>query len=118
MERYEYFASYLSNYDGDTIKFTVDLGFEVYKTIKVRVRGVNTSEIRSSDIDELQSAYDAKKFTKNALRSAEYIIIKTYKTSGDKYKRSFTRYIADVFYFNNNVRYNLADELRKNNFSK
>jgi hypothetical protein len=42
--------------DGDTIKATLDLGYECYKTVTVRLVGIDTPEIRSNNPLEREAA--------------------------------------------------------------
>jgi len=119
---YEYSAEYISNYDGDTIDFLVDCGFGVYKKITVRVRGVDTPEIKTKDSMEKKRAKVSKIYTQTELQKAQKIIIRTYKTKTGKDKKSFTRYIADVIYYLNIddhlLSFNLCEELIKTDNGK
>ena len=89
---YKYRANFISNYDGDTIKFMVDLGFGVWKRTTVRLIGIDTPELRSKDEDTKKKAYAAKDFVFSKLADAKEIIVKTKKDKTGKYGR----YIADV----------------------
>lgn len=91
---YHYKASYIDNYDGDTIKFKVDLGFNIFHVITVRLMRIDTFELRDKDADLKELAYDAKKFVELALGVAKTIEITTYKDNKDKYGR----YLAEVVY--------------------
>lgn len=91
---YEYKAEYLSNYDGDTIKFRIDLGFSIFHDIKVRLMRINTYELREEDANLKELAYDAKKFVELALAGAKTITLTTYRDNTDKYGR----YLAEVVY--------------------
>jgi micrococcal nuclease len=102
---YEYRAEYISNYDGDTIKFIVDLGFSIYNKVTIRLAKVDTPELRSSDPAEKASAYEAKEFVRDVLVEADEIIIKTNKDKTGKYGR----YIAEVIYDGNNLSYELLN---------
>jgi len=102
---YEYNAQYVSNYDGDTIKFIADLGFGITKKITVRVAKINTPELRSKDSHGKAKAYEAKNFVEQAMLGASQIVIRTYKDKKGKYGR----YIADVLYDG----MNLTEELVK-----
>lgn len=102
---YEYKAEYISNYDGDTIKFMADLGFGIYYKITVRVHGIDTPELRSKDPEEKVKAYEAKEFVREALTNADSIIIKTLKDKKGKYGR----YIAEVLYDDVNLINTLID---------
>jgi len=91
---YQYNAQYISNYDGDTVKFIVDLGFGITYKITVRVSGINTPELRTKDPVEKAKAYEAKEFVREALLGADKLVVKTFKDKKGKYGR----YIADIFY--------------------
>lgn len=96
---YEYRAEYVSNYDGDTIRFMVDLGFGINYKLKVRVARIDTPELRSRDKILKEKAYEAKDRVKELLESAGEIILKTNKDRKGKYGR----YIAEVLFDGNNL---------------
>jgi micrococcal nuclease len=96
---YEYRVKYISNYDGDTIRFMVDLGFGIYYKLKVRVARINTPEIRSQDQISKEKAYRARDKVKELLESANEIVLKTDKDRKGKYGR----YIAEVLFDGNNL---------------
>lgn len=89
---YQYRAKFLGNYDGDTIKFMIDLGFGVWKHTTIRLMGIDTPELRSKDEDVKKRAYAAKDFVFSKLADAREIIVKTKRDKTGKYGR----YIADV----------------------
>ncbi len=91
---YEYKAKYVSNYDGDTIKFEVDLGFNIAHKITVRLKDVDCYEMNSKDEKESKIAKTAKEFVCSVLSGNNSILIKTHKDSKDKYGR----YPAEVQY--------------------
>lgn len=91
---YEYKAKYISNYDGDTIKFMANLGFGVWKRITIRLIDIDTPELRSKDPAVKEKAYAAKDYVFNSLVGAKEIIIKTQRDKTGKYGR----YIADVIF--------------------
>lgn len=93
---YEYRAKYISNYDGDTIKFEVDLGFNITHKITVRLMDIDCYELNSKDEKESRIAKIAKDFVNNILSSASRILIKTHKDSKEKYGR----YLAEIEYAN------------------
>jgi len=84
--KYLYHATYLANYDGDTIDLNVDLGFNINVTIRVRLLGVDTPELRGVDEAEKTRGQRAKDFTCQFL-SGEDVIVKTYKDKKGKYGR-------------------------------
>ena len=48
--------------DGDTVDATVDLGFDTWKHIRVRLVGINTPETRTRDLEEKARGLAAKDF--------------------------------------------------------
>jgi len=57
---YEYNAVVDRVVDGDTIKCTIDLGFNTWKKITVRMEGINTPESRTRDKEEKKRGLAAK----------------------------------------------------------
>jgi endonuclease YncB( thermonuclease family) len=72
--------------DGDTLEARIDLGFDVWRVERIRLRGIDTPELRT------KAGKAAKAYVIEALSQAPYVVLRTYKT--DKY----ARYVADVFY--------------------
>jgi len=62
--------------DGDTVDVRLDLGFQIYHDIRVRMNGINTPESRTTDLKEKYLGYQAKDLTKQFLESSEVIILK------------------------------------------
>ncbi len=78
--------------DGDTIDVTIDLGFDLYKTERVRVAGVDTPEKRTRDLEEKALGLDATYWMKENLEGAvagdDDLIIRTELVGGmGKYGR-------------------------------
>ena len=57
---YEYKAVVDRVVDGDTIDVTIDLGFSVWKKMRVRMEGINTPESRTRDLEEKKRGLAAK----------------------------------------------------------
>ena len=53
--------------DGDTIDATIDLGFDTWKKIRIRLVGVNAAESRTRDLEEKVRGLAAKQFVKDIL---------------------------------------------------
>jgi micrococcal nuclease len=49
---YTYRAKIISVYDGDTVTALVDLGFGITNKIKIRLKGINTPEVRGAERPE------------------------------------------------------------------
>ena len=64
---YEYNAIVDRVVDGDTVDVTIDLGFSVWKKIRVRMEGINTPESRTRDLEEKKRGLAAKDRLKNIL---------------------------------------------------
>jgi endonuclease YncB( thermonuclease family) len=86
---YQYRATLQRVIDGDTIDVTIDLGFYLTSQMKVRLRGVNTPEIRGPERPE---GLKAKAFVEEKLPPGKQIVLNTYKVG------KYGRYIADVFF--------------------
>ena len=55
--------------DGDTIDAVVDLGFDTWKFIRVRLVGINTPESRTRDLEEKARGLAAKDFVVKMLKN-------------------------------------------------
>lgn len=86
---YVYNAILKNVVDGDTVDVTIDLGFSVYHTIRVRLAGIDTPEMNSPLLEERERAKKAKQFVMSYL--GKQVVINT--TGKDKYGR----YIAIIF---------------------
>ncbi|OQY21366.1 MAG: hypothetical protein B6I34_07475 [Anaerolineaceae bacterium 4572_32.1] len=86
---YQYQATVERVVDGDTIYVTVDLGFFLTSMMKLRLRGVDTPEIRGKERPE---GLKAKAFVQEKLPLGKKIVINSYKIG------KYGRYIADVFF--------------------
>ena len=64
---YEYKAVVDRVVDGDTIDVTIDLGFSVWKKMRVRMEGINTPESRTRDLEEKKRGLAAKDRLKEIL---------------------------------------------------
>lgn len=94
MELYWYMADVKKIVDGDTLDITVDLGFDIYTTMRVRLFGVNAAETRSTNVEEKKLGLAAKEYVKTWLDTRGYQIkVKTFKDKTEKYGRI----LADVY---------------------
>ena len=57
---YIYSAKCLKVVDGDTIDARVDLGFDTFKKIRIRLVGINAPESRTRDLEEKERGLAAK----------------------------------------------------------
>ena len=63
-----YNAKCLKVVDGDTVDATVDLGFDTWKKIRIRLVGINTPESRTRDLEEKARGLAAKNFLIDLLK--------------------------------------------------
>jgi len=78
--------------DGDTIDVTLDLGFNICKSERIRVAGIDTPEKRTRNLEEKELGIDATEWIKAKLEGAitgeEDLVIKTELEGGmGKYGR-------------------------------
>ena len=78
--------------DGDTIDVIIDLGFDLAKSERVRIAGVDTPEKRTRNLEEKALGIDATEWLKNKLEGAidgdDDLIIRTELVGGvGKYGR-------------------------------
>jgi endonuclease YncB( thermonuclease family) len=83
---YTYKAYVKKIVDGDTLWVTIDCGFRIWLSQKIRLRGIDTPGITT------QQGLEAYKFVCNELKGLPFIIIKSH--GRDKYDR----YLSDIFY--------------------
>ena len=80
--------SVLKVVDGDTIDASIDLGFDISLTKRIRFAGIDTPESRTRDLEEKKLGLESKEWLKKALEGAKDILIKTEKPdSTEKYGR-------------------------------
>ena len=92
-------------YDGDTFKVNLPCRKDIFcKEIPVRIKGIDTAEIKTKNILEKQKAVCAKEFTEKLLSKGK-ISLKT--CVRDKY----FRLLCDVFIKNKKEEINLAEQL-------
>jgi micrococcal nuclease len=86
---YQYYVRELKSVvDGDTIDVVIDLGFNVLFEQRVRLAGIDTPELRTSDKFEKTLGLESKEYLKKQLKEAKSIVIKTEKmNSSEKYGR-------------------------------
>lgn len=88
---YEYLATVNNVVDGDTIDVTIDLGFGISQKQRVRMHGINTPELHSTDVMERRAAVSAKSFLE------EQTVNKRVKLRSVKSKDKYGRYLAEVW---------------------
>ena len=57
---FEYNATVIKVVDGDTIDAMIDLGFNTWKKVRIRMHGINAPESRTRDLEEKKKGLAAK----------------------------------------------------------
>lgn len=84
-------VKYLSNYDGDTIRFDIPSIHPLLgKKIAIRVNGVDTPEKRTKNLCEKQKARSAQKLVASIMKDSKRIDLKNIK------RGKYFRIVADV----------------------
>ena len=96
---YTYRAKIISVYDGDTVTAIVDLGFGISAKIKVRLKGIDTPELRGS-AEEKARGIAAREFLRNQVLNKD-IVIQTFKDKKGKYGRYIGTLWANEINVNN-----------------
>jgi len=65
---YTYNAKVVKVVDGDTIDALVDLGFDTWKQVRIRMNGMNAPESRTRDLEEKARGLAAKARLKEILK--------------------------------------------------
>jgi len=70
MNKYQYKVVSIDKVvDGDTFYLTIDIGFDLLKKVKLRLKDVNTPEIRKTDVEgEKEAGLEAKAWAESLLR--------------------------------------------------
>lgn len=84
---YEYRAKLLRVIDGDTIDCVIDLGFNVRIKERVRLKGIDTPEIRTRDLEEKKLGLAAKERVHEAFKYSDDFTIITEIDKKGKYGR-------------------------------
>lgn len=72
--------------DGDTLLVNLDLGFDVWKKQRLRLRAIDCAELKTPE------GQVAKSFVEEVLQPVEFVILKTYKMD------LHGRFVCDVFF--------------------
>lgn len=89
-------------YDGDTVRFLVDLGHGTFKKAKYRLFGINTPETRTKDLIEKTKGLASKKWLTDrlvvALNEGNDINITTIKKPNnyEEKKGKYGRYLVSI----------------------
>jgi len=86
--RYHYRCHLRDVIDGDTVELEVELGFHARLTVRVRLEGIDTPELRGKTFDERRRAQDAQALVAQWCEArADRIILRTVRDGRDKFGR-------------------------------
>lgn len=104
---YEYKCTLVRAVDGDTVDVTVDMGFRVYQTMRMRLYGIDTPERGEPGYTE------ATQFVSHWFADTPMQVVMTQKDKSD----SFGRYLG-TFYNSDNYDDCLNDQLIAAGYAK
>ncbi len=85
-----YYARIDTVIDGDTIDLHISLGFDIWQTTRIRIRGIDTPETRTRDLTEKSAGLLAKSRVMDLLPAGS--VVRVIGTGRDKYGRT----LADI----------------------
>jgi micrococcal nuclease len=88
---YQYKATIIDVYDGDTVTAMVDLGFYHYQQMKFRLYGIDTPELRG---EEREQGLIVRDIVRGMILDKE-VIINSFKDKQEKYGRYLANIIID-----------------------
>lgn len=92
---YTYKAKCIRVIDGDTIVAEVDLGFDTFKKVKVRLMGIDAPETRTRDLEEKKRGIAAKEYLEDVFATSKEFTLVSNKV--DKYGRCLgTIFVGEI----------------------
>lgn len=92
---YTYKAKCIRVIDGDTIVAEVDLGFDTFKKVKVRLMGIDAPETRTRDLEEKKRGFAAKEYLEDVFATSKELTLVSNKV--DKYGRCLgTIFVGEI----------------------
>ena len=103
-------AQIVSARDGDTVVALIDQALNTYRTLALRVAGVDAPEIVGGTAESQARATAARAWV-DANVVGRWALVRTYKSRTGRERVSFDRYEADVTVCEAGPEWDLADEL-------
>ena len=99
-------------YDGDTFYVDLKAGKKIVsKRLPIRVRGIDTPELRTKKLAEKKKALQAKKFTEKSLENSKIVLTNCARGK-------FFRLVCDVLVIKKKSTFNLSAKLLESGFAK
>ena len=92
--------------DGDTLRVTVDLGFDLHLDATIRLLGIDTPE-RFTERGKKATA-----FVRERIDTGSKVFLRSFK------RGKYGRWLGDVFYEADGILKSLVEDLRINGFEK
>lgn len=97
MKRIYSFDAIVTNVvDGDTLDLNVDLGFNIYTNIRVRLAGIDTAEMNSSNAENRDRGKQAKALLVDMINGKK-VFVHSHK------RDKFGRYLVDLYLDDKNI---------------
>jgi len=96
---YEYKGKITRVVDGDTVDCTLNLGFNIHHSCRVRLLGIDTPESRTRDREEKARGLLSKQTLKDLLTDKDFVI-KTHKKNA---KGKFGRVLGEIWIEEKNI---------------
>lgn len=91
---YEYKAAVVRVVDGDTVDVRIDLGFSIGFETRLRLLGINTSELHAPDPAERERARAGAAMLSSLLPVGSVVQVHTQKDRREKYGRYLARVVT------------------------
>lgn len=85
---FSYRAVFIDNYDADTVRLKIDLGFNITVEEKFRLLGINAPEIKS---DDKAKAIEGRDYLRSCLEGKD-LVVKT-----EKGQEKFGRWLCTIY---------------------
>ena len=92
---YEYRAKVEKVVDGDTMDLSIDLGFDIHYASRVRLKGIDTPESRTRNLEEKKLGLAAKARVVEFCPVGSTVTLKTSKDGKGKFGRILGEIIVD-----------------------
>lgn len=84
---YEYECKVIKVVDGDTLNVFVNLGFDEWRYMTLRLAGINAPELHKPDGSPNPEGVSAKNYVSSQLAGHATVLIRTHKDQSEKYGR-------------------------------
>ena len=114
---YEYKIKEITHFvDGDTFDCVIDLGFDIFHEIRVRMYGINTPESRTRDLEEKKRGLESKERLIETLTGKEHLGYSLVLQTREKGK--YGRWLGTVMKrYDDGISYNVNDRMVEDGYA-